>query len=125
MIGPAPDLPSRYRVMCNNCQVSIIDDRKDKVHDKWNHRNFVQIGSEIIYLQPPVTNPMYPVSSVKPAFDRLAKKLAAFRPPPDNSPDSWQKASEEMHDIMLAMKELDRQTHQRAREAKRAKRKKD
>ena len=123
MIGPAPDLPSRFRVMCNNCQVFIIDDRKDKVHDKWNHRNFLQIGSEVIYLQPPVTNPFYPVSSVKPAFDLLAKKLAEFKPPADNDPDAWQQASEQMHDILLAMKNLDRQTHQRARETKHAKRK--
>lgn len=33
-----PDLEGRYYVKCTDCNATIVDDRPDKVHARWNER---------------------------------------------------------------------------------------
>lgn len=117
-LSSIPDLESRYRVTCNTCRVYIIDDRRDKVHDKWNMRNSIQIGNHTIYLQPPVIDGLYPLSFIQKSFDELVKQLADFVPPPNNDEEAWERARTQMHGIVLRMKQLDISIRTRRNELK-------
>lgn len=85
---------SHYQLKCHTCQVVISDDRQDKVVSKWNMRNVVCVGKEVIYLQPKDTtdNILYPVSSARMLFESIVHELALFVLPPDAQAAAWPKA---------------------------------
>ncbi len=125
-IGPAPGLPSRFRVICNTCRTNNIDDRKAKVHAHWTMRNILAIGSHLIYLSPGylADDTLYlPFSSSYKAFDNVARELATFVPPPDDDSEAWDKAYQKMEDIMEAMKQLQKIIRERKRAFKKTSKK--